>query len=249
MTELSLLFLASSFLAGVLMFFAPCTFPLVPPFLAIISGSSSGATARSKNVGVLKNATSFCLGFSLVFILFGYIAGLLGSLLASFQIVVSIVGGLFLIFFGLSTLGLFSRVVFFKGGGLPVPRWLVPGSAWSSFLIGVTFSLGWSPCIGPVMASVLLVSTSSESVYAGIFLLSLFSLGLALPFMLTALFYTRVAPFFLRYTKFTRYVRIVTGLLLCALGVLLLVNQQGLLLSYGTDLFNLLGLDFLYRYY
>ena len=229
MTPLEPLLLApAAFLAGVLMFLAPCTLPLVPAYLAFIGG---------KQGRVMTNALAFVIGFSVIFITLGAFAGLLGAFLAPWRDTLAMVAGAILIFFGLVMVGV--RIPFISGqSGLPIPKWLSLGHPSSSFLIGALFATGWSPCIGPVLGTVLLFASTSSTAVQGALLLGVFSLGLGVPFLLTALMLERAQNAFQRWGKFANTLSIVGGLILIGLGVLMLTGNMGLLLVWGFELFD-----------
>ena len=161
MPELSLAYSGLAFLAGFLMFLAPCTLPLVPPFLAYISGTSA------QNHRVVKNAISFCLGFSLVFIFFGFLAGFLGAWLIPVQVFVTTIAGIAILLLGIQLLNPKPGLWFSSKVGFSLPSQFLPGSLSGSFSLGVVFALGCSPCIGPLLASILLLASSEGGVISG----------------------------------------------------------------------------------
>lgn len=221
-----LVFMPAAFLAGVLMFLAPCTLPIVPGYLAFIAG---------KQGRVMSNALAFVLGFSVVFILLGTFAGLFGALLAPWRDTLAQVAGVILIFFGLVMLGV--RIPFLSGQkSVRLPAWLSVGHPASSALIGVLFAVGWSPCIGPILGTILLLASSSATALQGAMLLAVFSLGLGLPFLLTALLLDKAQSAFARFTRAANILSKVGGLVLVGLGLLMLTGRMGLLLVWGFDL-------------
>lgn len=229
MTPLDPLLLApAAFLAGVLMFLAPCTLPIVPGYLAFIAG---------KRGRVMANAFAFVIGFSIVFILLGAFAGFFGALLAPWRDTLGMLAGVVLIFFGLIMLGV--RIPFLSNqNSFAAPKWLVVGYPSSSFFIGVLFALGWSPCIGPILGTVLLFASNSATVVQGAILLGVFSLGLAIPFLITALLLDKAQSTFAHFTRFTNILSKVGGLVLVSLGILMLTGQMGLLLVWGFTIFD-----------
>ncbi len=229
MTPLDPFFLApAAFLAGVLMFLAPCTLPIVPGYLAFIAGGKGQ---------VVRNAAAFVLGFSIVFILLGAFAGFLGAFIAPWRGTLSMVAGAILIFFGLVMFGI--RIPFLSGQkNIAIPKWLSVGHPASSMLIGALFALGWSPCIGPILGTILLFASTSSTAIQGAILLGVFSLGLGLPFMLTALLLDKAQGTFARWGRFASILAKIGGIILVALGVLMLMGRMDLLLSWGFELFD-----------
>ncbi len=246
MPEISLLFSLSIFIAGFLMFLAPCTFPLIPGFLAVLAG---GKKSKNEKLNIISNTVAFCFGFTLIFILFGIGASTINIYFADSFILIKKFSGILVIIFGLMILGFIKPYFFIGQKTLVIPRFIQPGTLRSSFLLGSVFSIGWSPCIGPIMASVLLIAANGESVLMGIFVLTLFSLGFSLPLVLSAVFYQRISHLVRPYERFNQLIKILSGLILLVLGVLLLLGDEGLILVYGTKLFYLLRLDFLFNYY
>jgi len=238
------------------MFLAPCTLPLVPGYLAFIAGVPEGA-ARS-NVSarrrVFINALVFVLGFSIVFIVLGSFAGLAGSVLGAWRDTLGRVAGAIIILFGLTMLGVVRVPVLSQEwhshlpAGRQVSHFLTLGRWESSLLIGMLFALGWSPCIGPILGSILLIASTNGTAAQGALLLGVFSLGLGLPFLLTALLLNRVGNLFTRYSTVLRVLDIIGSIVLLALGVLMLFGQMGLLISAGYGLFDSLHYSALLNY-
>jgi cytochrome c-type biogenesis protein len=221
-----LLLAPAAFLAGILMFLAPCTLPIVPGYLAFIAGGQGR---------VVRNAAAFVLGFSVIFILLGAFAGFLGAFIGPWRPLLGQTAGVILIIFGLVMLGV--RIPFLSGQkNIGIPKWLSVGSPFSSMLIGALFALGWSPCIGPVLGTVLLFASTSSTMIQGAVLLGIFSLGLGLPFLLTALVLEKAQAAFQRWGKFTTTLSKVGGLILIALGVLMIIGRMDLLLAWGFEL-------------
>ncbi len=212
-----------AFSAGVLSFFSPCVLPLVPSYLIFISGASiekySDLSTREHKKTLLLHALSFIVGFSLVFISLGLSSSLLGNLFSTYERWIVRIGGVILVLFGLNMLNILKipflnqeKMVHLKGK----PIGLV-----GSFVIGVTFSLGWTPCIGPVLASILLIASTTSSAAQGAYLLSLYSLGLAVPFFVAALLVGHLLRFMQKYGWIMKYSSYVIGGLLIVIGVLL----------------------------
>ncbi|HVN24185.1 MAG TPA: cytochrome c biogenesis protein CcdA [Syntrophorhabdales bacterium] len=212
-----------AFGAGVLSFFSPCVLPLVPSYLIFISGASISnydelSTGKHRKT-LLLHSVSFIVGFSLVFISLGVSSSLLGNLFSTYERWIVRIGGLLLIFFGLNMLNVL-KIPFLNQEKMYHMR-ARPIGFIGSFLIGVTFSLGWTPCIGPVLASILLIASTTSTVKQGMYLLSLYSLGLAIPFFIAALLVGRILHLMQRYGWIMKYSSYVIGGLLIVVGILL----------------------------
>ena len=253
MIEISLAFVVSAFVAGVLMFLAPCTLPLVPAYLAFISGVKqeeldTPKLAEAAKRKIILNGAFFVLGFTLVFILFGVLAGAVGSQIGLFRGLLSQIGGAFIILFGLMMLNVIKFFPLQKEYKISLPKIIKPGHVGSSFLIGNIFALGWTPCVGPVLASVILLATDSATVASGGVMLAVFSLGLAVPFMITATLYSRAEQKIAKYSKLSKSINLIGGVFLVIIGLLLLTENFELTVIYGYEIFQFLNLEFFYDY-
>lgn len=227
-----------AFIAGLLMFLAPCTLPLVPGYLAFIAGvpQAEGEVSRAYKKSILRNALFFVLGFSVIFIALGVLLGFAGSLIGPYRLLFSQIGGVVIIIFGLMMLR-WIRIPMFERTFYPrVPKGLRVGTPGSSFLIGAIFSLGWSPCIGPILATIFLLAGSSGTMLSGAILLTVFSLGLGIPFVLTAWGYGKASGYIARHQRLFATVSTFGGVLFIFLGILLLTNQFNLVVEWGFEL-------------
>lgn len=246
--ESDIFFFGSAFLAGLVIFFAPCTVPLIPAYLGFISGvtepelasTKQGARARRR---ILVNSIAFVLGFSVIFITLGVLAGVAGSWVEPVRLVVAKLSGLIVIVLGLFMLGLFRLDWLVRERRMQPLTRLRVGNPLSSFFVGSAFAVGWTPCIGPILGSVLLIAGTRETVLEGALLLTLFSAGFGLPFVLLALAFSRtnraltlLAPFFHIASK-------IGGVLLIVLGVFLLTGQGALLMQWLSVMFSSLGYE------
>jgi cytochrome c-type biogenesis protein len=184
----------------------------------------------------------------MIFVLFGLVAGGLGGFMNEYRALATQIGGVFIVFFGAVLIGLRLPGWLAVPHAPAMPRWLHPGSLPTSFIIGVIFALGWTPCVGPVLATVLLLASTTATVLTGAFLLLVFSLGLTLPFILLALFYGQATSRVAYVSRYAEIMNKVGGACLILLGLLLLTENFGLLLQYGTAVFEWLGLEFLYNH-
>lgn len=242
-----------SFIAGMLMFLAPCTLPIVPGYLAFIAGIplsalSNPAAKRSARKVVFKNALAFVIGFSIIFILLGASAGLLGTFVGSWRYTLAQVGGLIIILFGLTMLGLIPVRFLAQERHIRLPSFLVLGRLSSSALIGALFALGWSPCIGPILGTVLLIASNSATALYGALLLGVFSLGLAVPFLLTALLVSESTVFLSRITGLVRILTIVGGTGLVFGGSLMLFGYTDVFVGWAYRIFETTGYGALLNY-
>ncbi|MEX1112342.1 MAG: cytochrome c biogenesis protein CcdA [Candidatus Andersenbacteria bacterium] len=246
----------SSFIAGILTFLAPCTLPLVPGYLGFISGVSIWDIQDPKRSGkarrkIMVNGLLYTLGFSVVFIILGTLVGLGGQQLVQYRLVLGRIGGAVIIVFGLYMMHIF-RIPFLRVMDQPrrIPglQKLRPGTPLSSMLFGATFAFGWTPCIGPVLGSILILAASSLTVWQGTLLLAIFSVGLALPFWLVAGAIGWMAPRLRHIGKYLEWVSVVGGAFLVFLGVLLATNHLEIWTSYFFDIFGFISYETLLRY-
>ncbi len=221
-----------SFIAGLLTFLAPCTLPLVPAYLTFISGSSirglsNKETSTENKAKVFLNGLFFVLGFSVVFIILGLFAGVLGGIFMEGKIWLSRIGGALVIFFGLMMLDIISIPQLLSDKKFNINMNTEKrGTYGFSFLLGVVFGSGWTPCIGPILGSILVIASTSSTAFSGALLLSVFSLGLAIPFLLIALGVSRAEKFINKYIDKLNFISKIGGLLLVMLGIMLLTNRM-----------------------
>ncbi len=243
---MELFLIPAAFLAGVLMFLAPCTLPIVPGYLAFIAGVAPGEEKRSRG-RIVRNAFAFVIGFSVVFVLLGTFAGLLGAAVAPWRDIIGRVAGVIIVLFGLTMLGLLRLPILTAEYRARIPKFLTIGKPQSSALIGVLFALGWSPCIGPILGTILFVA-SSTSPFAGALLLTVFSIGLGLPFILSAIFIDRFSSSLARWGRTTQILSYIGGVVLVVLGILMALGNMGLLITYGFGIFDSAGYGQLLHY-
>lgn len=243
-----------AFLAGMLTFLAPCTLPLVPGYLGFISGASAEdlknpETAAQAKRKIFINGLFYVIGFSAVFVVFGTLAGLAGQALAPYRVWLARIGGVFVILFGLFTLNVL-KIPFLQAERhiIKTPAFLRRGAPGSSFALGSAFAFGWTPCVGPILGSILLLASTSNTAFQGAFLLTVFSAGLAVPFLLVAWGVGAATRYISRFSKYLSAVSIIGGLFLIGLGLLLLFNKTSLLISYGYRFFDFINYDRLLDY-
>ena len=221
-------------LAGLASFLSPCVLALVPAYVGYLGGwsvTSAGETERSRWVTFL-HGLAFVFGFSIVFVALGMAASAVGILLYDNRVWLGRIGGVAIIIFGLHTMGVI-RIPFLD---YDTRRQYRPNPALgylSSVLMGIFFSAGWSPCIGPVLGAVMGIAASGANVMRGVMLLSAYSIGMAIPFLLAALGIGGIAELMRKHTKTIRILSIVTGIVLVVIGILLLTNTLQLLASFA----------------
>jgi cytochrome c-type biogenesis protein len=232
----------AAFFAGTVSFLSPCVLPLVPGYLSIISGSSlDQLKANQKDSAlsrtVLLNSIMFIVGFSITFILLGATATWVGQFLLSRTRLLGQIAGLILIVFGIHLTGIFKINFLYKDKRLhnvQKPRGFI-----GAMVIGFAFAFGWTPCIGPILAGILAVASTRETVAQGMFLLAVYSAGLGIPFLLTSLALNKFLSFYGRFKRHFRAVEVVSGALVIVVGVLIMTNSLTGLARY---------LDFLNRF-
>ncbi len=210
-----------AFLAGLASFLSPCVFSLVPAYVGYLGGRAAGGEATESNRFItFTHGLAFVLGFSVVFITLGVATASLGRVLFDLRFLLSKIGGIVVIIFGLHMIGVF-RIPFLEYDTrvqtLPDRKW---GYA-SSALMGIFFSAGWAPCVGPVLGAILTLSLNGGSVSTGVTLLSSYSAGLAIPFLLAALGVGWVSATLRKYGKMMHYIEIAMGVILVIVGFML----------------------------
>ena len=223
----------AAFVAGLISFLSPCVLPLVPGYVSLISGAGVDQL-QAQESGLLKkvmlNSIAFVLGFSIVFVTLGAISTSVGQLLAIYRAKLAVVAGVVIIIFGLHLTGVFqikalladTRLHQLKGGS----------TAWGAFVIGFAFAFGWTPCVGPILAVILGFAAAQDSVIKGIFLLAIYSLGLAVPFLLTSLGIERFLKFYSRFRSHMHALEVASGVLLIILGGLLVFGRFTIISNY-----------------
>lgn len=220
-----------AFAAGLVSFVSPCVLPLVPAYVTYLTGSSLDALASGQNRRLLVlNGVFFILGFTLVFVVMGMGASAIGRLLTEYMGLVRRIGGVIVIVFGLYLTGLLQLMVLDQERRLQAPV-KAPGPV-NSLLLGATFAAGWTPCIGPVLASVLLLAGTTATATQGALLLLTYAAGMALPFLLLTLSLHRLQSWLRKLLPYTRRIQVASGVLMVVLGIMIYTNSFVLLNSY-----------------
>jgi cytochrome c-type biogenesis protein len=231
-----------AFLAGLASFLSPCVFSLVPAYISYLSGRSIAVLKNEKNnsqkLETFTHGLAFVIGFSLVFVALGVTASAIGGLLYSIRIYLAKIGGLVVIIFGLHLTGLL-RIPFLEVDVRAQTGFNKGRSYLSSALMGIFFSAGWSPCVGPVLSAILTLAINGGSISQGVQLLSAYSAGLAIPFLLAALGIGWVTKVIQKYGKVMHYAEIIMGVILIIVGGMLFfgtleqLNRFGLFVDFG----------------
>lgn len=229
-----------AFIAGLLSFLSPCVLPLIPSYIMYISGISYADLHAEHPSHVIRQKTifhslCFVCGFTAVFVLLGASATYIGSFLSAHATVIRKVGGILLVLLGIHVTGLLPFRFLLREKRVSITH--KPAGYAGSFLVGIAFAAGWTPCIGPILAAILAVAATEERVYQGILLLLLYSLGLGVPFFLSALAMHRFLAVFNRFRKYIHTFEIITGILLMVIGVLIYSNWLTRLSGYATFLY------------
>ena len=231
-----------AFLFGFLSFVSPCVLPLVPSYISFITGISfeeltSKDGSRELRKVILINSLMFILGFSTVFVSLGASASFAGELLRTYQDIIRKIGGIVIILLGIHIVGIINFRILQQDKRLHFFR-EKPAGILGSFLIGVGFAAGWTPCIGPILAAILMMAASYDTLFQGVFLLIVYSLGLAIPFFLTSIGITTFLKHFNRLKKHMRVVSIATGSLLIITGALIYFDYFAIFTGYLNSLFS-----------
>jgi cytochrome c-type biogenesis protein len=231
---------AGALIAGLLSFLSPCVLPLIPSYITYITGLSFADLQAEHPTHIVRrkamlHALAFIAAFTVVFVLLGASATFIGSFLQEHIGVVRKVGGVLIVLFGVHVTGLLP--LHFLMGEKRIQLHQKPAGYVGSFLVGLAFAAGWTPCIGPILASILMVAATEGSIMQGIILLLLYSLGLGIPFFLSALAMHQFMVVFNRFKKFIRVFEICTGLFLVLVGILIYTNGLARLSGYAGMLF------------
>jgi len=222
-----------AFGAGLISFLSPCVLPLIPGYISFISGTSLNELLAKKKINLLP-LLLFSLGFSFVFIIFGAAASYLGQVLLQNSQTLRVVAGLIIVIFSLQLIGIlnisflnFEKKIYTKKNK----------NIWFTFVVGMAFGFGWTPCIGPILGSILALASTEETIFRAIILLSFYSLGLAVPFILSGYLMQRFLMFSKNFKKNINIVSKIGGFILLITGILILTNQLQILGYYILNIF------------
>ena len=228
--------------AGLISFLSPCVLPLVPPYLSYIAGTAvedyAGGVAREGKRDVPRAAFLFVLGFATVFVLLGATASAIGQVLRIYLDYLSLAAGVAIIAMGLHFIGLYRFGLLFREKRLDVEK---PAGLWGAYVMGLAFAFGWTPCIGPVLAAILTIAGSEDSVARGASLLFVYSLGLGIPFIFAAFAVEHFARFMKGFRKYFDRVEKAMGVLLVLTGIAFLTGSMNTMSFWLIETFPALG--------
>lgn len=211
-----------SFLEGIITFISPCLLPMIPIYVSYFAGGKDNDTRKT-----VTNALGFILGFTVIFVLMGALAGTFGQMLIRYKTAVNIITGLIVVFFGLNFLGVL-KLNLFKGSKSAKKDNL---GFFSSILFGIVFSVGWTPCVGAFLGSALMLAANRGTVFEGVVMLLLYSLGLGIPFFISAILIDRLKGAFTFIKKHYKIINTVCGVFLIVMGVLMATGLFGKFLN------------------
>lgn len=218
-----------AFSAGLLSFLSPCVLPLLPAYLSYIAGSAINADKGRSKAQLLLRSVFFVAGFSLIFILLGVTVSAVSKLLAANLLLFKRLGGVLVFVFGLHMTGLLKiKPLYSEKKLLPEAFTQKAGP----FLLGMAFAAGWTPCVGPILSSILILAGSMATVGSGVLLLVFYALGLAVPFLLSAFFIGSITGALRRFSKFLPVISVISGVLLMLMGILLFTDQLAFISRY-----------------
>lgn len=240
-----------SFIAGLLTFFAPCTLPIIPSYLGFVGGVSTNHLLQNKTKKlrrkILLNSILYILGFSIVFITLGGLFSLGGQILGQHRLLLSRIGGIFIILFGFFIIQSAISVkkikwlsFLHKEKRFHLFDKLKPGHPLSAFVFGSVFAFGWTPCIGPILGSILLLVSNNTTTEQGVFLLLIFSFGLALPFLIISFAVSSTLKYLPKINKYLNIISIMGGIFLIFIGLLLLTENMSIWTTMFFKFINLL---------
>jgi len=230
--------LSIAFFAGFISFISPCVLPLIPGYISFICGTTLNELDNKSKNFILKKSIFFSLGFSLVFISLGATATFIGSFLLQNSKILSVGSGVIIIFFGIYLLEIIKVNFLNKNFGNFNVRY--SNNLLFAFIVGVGFGFGWTPCIGPILGSILAFASMEDSIYKGILLLSLYSLGLAIPFVLSSLFIKKFLIFSKSVKNYLINIKKISGIILIITGVLIVTGKLQILGFYLIEYFPIL---------
>jgi len=226
--------------AGLISFLSPCILPVIPSYLAFITGISLEELSQQENLRkvrkkVIANSLMFILGFSIIFITLGASATFIGKFLYNNIRFFEIIGGVLVIILGLHFAGIFRLKFLDREKKIHLKK--KPLGYWGTCLVGMAFGAGWTPCVGPILGAILAMAATTQDVLKGIILLTFYSAGLGLPFFLSAVILHKFFEYFKTIRKYFKVISIIGGVLLIIVGILLISGYFSTLSSYlGTDI-------------
>lgn len=227
----------ASLFAGILTFISPCILPLIPVYITLVTGLSVEELDNKKNLlSVFLSSLCFVLGFTTVFVFLGLSVTIIGQFFLNNMETLRIIGGIIIIVFALHLLGIFKIKLLYKQFGW-MDKVKRTSNYFTIYLIGCAFAFSWTPCVDPILASILIMAATQGTVAKGTMLLLIYSAGLAIPFILTALFINRFFSVFNTLKKYYRTIEIISGILLIFMGILIISGGFNKITMFVNKLF------------
>ena len=238
MQELGNFPILASLLAGILTFISPCILPLIPVYITLVTGLSVEELDNKKNLlSVFLSSICFVLGFTTVFVFLGLSVTFIGQFFLNNMDILRTIGGIIIIIFALHLIGIFKIKLLYKQFSW-IDKIKRTSNYFTIYLIGCAFALSWTPCVDPILASILIMAATQGTNAKGTTLLLIYSLGLAIPFILTALFINRFFSLFNKLKQYYKIIEIISGILLIVIGILIISGGFNKITMYMTKLFN-----------
>ena len=240
----------AAFLAGVISFLSPCVLPLIPGYLSLVTKLSFEELTDGNNTNKISEVVIpsifFGLGFTAVFVSLGVSASLIGQFIKENKDLLLIISGVFVIILGLFSMEIIKIPMLYREKKLNITN--NPLGLFGTFLIGCAFGFAWTPCVGPILATILLYASTTEGAAKGGLLLLIYSMGLGIPFILTGIAFNHALTAFKFIRKHYSYYKYIVGFTLIAVGVLMLLNKIYYLNIYGQKILDIFGIDFWQRF-
>ncbi|MCX7988826.1 MAG: cytochrome c biogenesis protein CcdA [Thermodesulfovibrio sp.] len=216
--------ITTAFIGGILSFFSPCILPLIPVYISLFTGLSTAEISKgSSRLRILFHTLMFVAGFSTIYVAMGVGSSIIGSIFIDYQDIWRVIGGLILILFGILLIGLIKSGFLMREFRININLHKM-GTPIGAFLIGVGFAAGWSPCIGPILGSILVYSSMSGNLFAGVKILGAYSLGIAIPFIISSMLIDATMRYLKRYVKIFRWINYILGVILIILGLFMILG-------------------------
>ena len=233
--------LVVAFIAGLISFLSPCVLPIVPPYLAYMSGVAlTEVENRKGRQKIVLTALFFVLGLSTVFIFLGFSASAIGAIFFEYQTLLNTIAGFIIMLFGLHFLGIYRLHFLDREARFEVENY--QGTAFGSYVLGLAFAFGWTPCIGPQLGAILSLAASNASILKGTVLLAFYAMGLGIPFLIFALFINRLEGVLKFFKQYFKIIERIMGLLLWTVGLLMLTGGFSSISFWLLETFPVLGI-------
>ena len=230
-----------AFVAGLISFLSPCVLPIVPPYIAYMSGVAlTEIENRKGRQKIVFTALFFVLGLSTVFIFLGFSASAIGAIFFEYQTLLNTIAGLVIMLFGLHFLGIYRLQLLDREARFEVENY--QGTVFGSYVLGLAFAFGWTPCIGPQLGAILSLAASNGSIVKGTVLLAFYAMGLGIPFLIFAIFINRLEGFLKFFKQYFKIIERIMGLLLWTVGLLMLTGGFSSISFWLLETFPVLGI-------